>query len=72
MSAENHPLVGKKVSVYWKEGQGDWMNYEVIYFSYPIIGLKGLQEGNTEYRGGPIWIHFDLIDMIEEGLSDGS
>jgi len=69
---KSHPLVGKQVTVYWKDTDCDWKNYEVLYFVYPVIGLQGLKQGNIEFTGRPIWIHFDSIEMIEEGLYNGS
>ena len=66
-----HPLVGKKVKVYWKSQDCTWHNYRVGHVRNPLIQLLGLKQDDIEFTGRPIWVHLADIEMIEEGLDDG-
>jgi len=72
MPKQVHPLVGKTVSVSWRNPEADWNNYKVLHFEYPLIALQGIEQEGVEFKGGPIWVSFDSeIELLEE-LRDGS
>ena len=72
MRKSNHPLVGKKVNVTWKDPDCDWSSYIVKHFEYPIICLQGVEQDGDPYVDGPMWVHFDAIEFLIEELPDGS
>lgn len=65
-----HPLVGKKVRVYWRDPAAVWTNYQVGYVKNSLIQLIGLEQDGLKFTGRPIWVHLNDIEMIEEGLDD--
>jgi len=68
----NHPLIGKVVSIIWKDPESDWNNYKVLYVDYPLLRLQGIPQDGVDYKDGPMWVDFQSIDCIVEKKEDGS
>lgn len=68
-----HSLIGKSVSIFWKDPDYDWHAYKVLSIEPPFMKVQGVADSEgSPYEGGPMWVNTDTIDYILEEDQNGS